>query len=86
MGEIDVAVFAFDDEHKLRLVNRAGERLLGRPAEQLMGGPPTTSAWRHASRAAAPQVLNIAFPGGSGQWEVRRGSFRQGGLPHRSSC
>jgi two-component system nitrogen regulation sensor histidine kinase NtrY len=26
--------------------------------------------------------LNIAFPGGSGQWQVRRGSFRQGGLPH----
>ena len=36
MSEIDVAVFAFDDEHKLRLVNRAGERLLGRPVEQLM--------------------------------------------------
>src|SRR5436190_13131222 len=37
MSEIDVAVFAFDDEHKLRLVNRAGERLLGRPVEQLLG-------------------------------------------------
>src|SRR5918993_3227583 len=36
MGEIDVAVFAFDDQHKLRLVNRAGERLLGRPVEQLL--------------------------------------------------
>jgi signal transduction histidine kinase len=31
----------------------------------------------------APQVLDIAFPGGTGRWEVRRGSFRQGGLPHR---
>src|ERR1035438_3798885 len=28
MSEIDVAVFAFDHERKLRLVNRAGERLL----------------------------------------------------------
>src|SRR4029453_9408371 len=36
MAEIDVAVFAFDENHRLRLVNRAGERLLGRPAEQLM--------------------------------------------------
>src|SRR5687767_1249478 len=36
MSEIDVAVFAFDDQHKLRLVNRAGERLLGRPVEQLL--------------------------------------------------
>ena len=82
MGEIDVAVFAFDDQHKLRLVNRAGERLLGRPVEQLL--------WRTADEislgaclvGSAPRVLNIAFPGGNGQWQVRRGTFRQGGLPH----
>src|SRR5436853_339886 len=29
------------------------------------------------------QLLNIAFPGGTGQWQVRRGTFRQGGLPHQ---
>src|SRR5437764_8206796 len=29
MAEIDVAVFTFDPEHRLRLVNRAGEHLLG---------------------------------------------------------
>ena len=29
-----------------------------------------------------PQVLNIAFPGVTGRWEVRRRAFRQGGLPH----
>src|SRR5579885_2525080 len=37
MAEIDVAVFAFDDQQKLRLLNRAGERLLGGPAERLLG-------------------------------------------------
>ena len=31
MAEIDVAVFAFDGQRRLRLVNRAGERLLGQP-------------------------------------------------------
>src|SRR6476619_6038265 len=31
MEEIDVSVFAFDSAHRLRLVNRAGERLLNRP-------------------------------------------------------
>src|ERR1700761_411601 len=36
MEEIDVAVFAFDPEQKLRLVNRAGERLLAQPAERLL--------------------------------------------------
>src|SRR5262249_32864576 len=28
-------------------------------------------------------VLDVAFPGGSGRWEARRGTFRQGGAPHR---
>ncbi len=36
MEEIDVAVFAFDGEDRLRLVNRAGERLLGRPSERVL--------------------------------------------------
>ena len=37
MVEIDVAVFTFDGAQTLRLVNRAGERLLAQPAEQLLG-------------------------------------------------
>jgi two-component system, NtrC family, nitrogen regulation sensor histidine kinase NtrY len=30
----------------------------------------------------APRVINTAFPGGVGRWEIRRSSFRQGGRPH----
>jgi PAS domain S-box-containing protein len=82
MAEIDVAVFAFDEDHSLRLVNRAGERLLGRPAEQLMGRTAEEISLSACLDGSAPGVLNIAFPGGSGQWQVRRGAFRQGGLPH----
>src|SRR5215813_2543752 len=37
MAEIDVAVFAFDAEQRLRLTNRAEERLLARSAEQVLG-------------------------------------------------
>ena len=37
MEEINVAVFAFDGERRLRLVNRAGERMLGQPAERILG-------------------------------------------------
>ncbi len=83
MAEIDVAVFAFDDDRRLRLVNRAGERLLGRPSAQLMGRTADELSLAACLAGEAPHVLNIAFPGGSGQWEVRCGSFRQGGLPHR---
>src|SRR2546421_1228420 len=37
MEEIDVAVFAFDASRTLRLVNRGGGALLGRPPGQLLG-------------------------------------------------
>src|SRR6266849_4733039 len=37
MLEVNVAVFTFDGAQTLRLVNRAGERLLAQPAEQLLG-------------------------------------------------
>src|SRR5213596_3192545 len=37
MVEIDVAVFTFDPERRLRLVNRAGEDLLGQPMDKLLG-------------------------------------------------
>src|SRR5438128_12025349 len=37
MGEIDVAVFTLDPGRRLRLVNRAGESLLGHPLSQSLG-------------------------------------------------
>jgi hypothetical protein len=33
MAEVDVAIFAFDTSERLRLVNRAGERLIAQHAE-----------------------------------------------------
>jgi two-component system nitrogen regulation sensor histidine kinase NtrY len=83
MAEIDVAVFTFDDDRRLRLVNRSAERLLGRPAEQLLAKTADELGLALCLQGPAPQVLHIAFPGGGGQWQVRRGAFRQGGLPHQ---
>jgi two-component system, NtrC family, nitrogen regulation sensor histidine kinase NtrY len=83
MVEIDVAVFTFDGMERLRLVNRAGERLLGRTADDLLG--------RHASelglsaylQGPTPRIADAAFAGGSARWEVRRTTFRQEGRPHQ---
>src|SRR5213595_2060637 len=85
MEEIDVAVFAFDEARALRLVNRGGAALLGRPAEQLLGKDAAELGLAESLAGDAPRVLEIAFPGrpGLGCWEVRRGTFRQGGLPHQ---
>ena len=83
MAEIDVAVFAFDEEHELRLVNRAGERLLGR-RRRAAARPATADELDLADclSGEAPASPSTAFPGGVGRWEIRRSKFRQGGLPH----
>jgi PAS domain S-box-containing protein len=82
MEQIDVAVFAFDPNQQLRIVNRTGERLMGRNVEQLLGRTAQellVSDWF----GDAPRVVDISLPGGNvGRWEVRRTTFRLGGLPH----
>ena len=83
MSELEVAVLAFDDAGKLRLVNRAGERLLGHPAARLMGRSAEELGLEMCLRGEAPRTLDATFPGGAGRWELRRTLFRQGGLPHR---
>jgi len=86
MSEIDVAVFAFDLEQQLRLVNRAGEKLLAQPAVRLLG---RTSAelgladCLNGHRDAGPYTMQMVFPGGVGRWEIRRGTFREGGMQHQ---
>jgi PAS domain S-box-containing protein len=82
MADIDVAVFAFDDEERLRLVNRAGERLLGAVAERLLGRTAEQVGLAECLVGESPRTMDVTFPGGAGRWEVRRGSFRQNGRPH----
>jgi two-component system nitrogen regulation sensor histidine kinase NtrY len=83
MEEIDVAVFAFDAEERLRLTNRAGERLLAQAAPRLLGRDASDLGLAAYLAAAGPRVIEAAFPGGAGRWEIRPSVFRQDGLPHR---
>jgi nitrogen fixation/metabolism regulation signal transduction histidine kinase len=82
MAEIDVAVFTFDGQHRLKLVNRSGERLLARPAERLLDRTAEEIGLGSVLEAEAA-VIEHSFPGGSGRWEARRDTFRQEGLPHQ---
>ena len=83
MEEIDVAVFAFDGDARLRLVNRAGEQLLGHPRERLLGHRAEDVGLAFALQGKSPRTLDHAFAGGSGRWQIRRNPFRQGGRRHR---
>jgi len=83
MEEIDLAIFTFDHDKKLRLVNRAGARLLGHPIERLLGFTAEELGLGACLEGEPARTMELAFPGGSGRWGLRRGSFREGGLPHQ---
>jgi len=83
MVEIDVAVFTFDGGRTLRLVNRAGERLLAQNAEQLLGRTADELGLGGCLAGSSPRIEDVTFPGGSGRYEVRRTTFRQEGRPHQ---
>ncbi len=82
MEEIDVAIFAFDSNETLRLVNRAGQELLAQPAERILGREAKDLDMSDCLTGEATRVMNRTFPGGAGRWGMRRTMFREGGLPH----
>ncbi len=84
MEEIDVSIFAFDAEHRLRLLNRAAERLVGEPAERVLGKEAAAlDVDRYLTGEAQRTVQHTFKGGGGGRWGISRSSFREGGLPHQ---
>ncbi len=82
MEEIDVAIFAFDANETLRLVNRAGQELIAQPAERILGRPAKDLDLADCLVGEGTRVLSRTFAGGAGRWGMRRTVFREGGLPH----
>jgi len=84
MNEIDVAVFAFDPERVLRLVNPAGQLLLGLPAERLLGRDAAAIGLADCLEGEPNRILApSALPRAYGRWSMRRSVFREDGRPHQ---
>ena len=83
MEEIDVAIFAFDGDQHLKLVNRAGERLLAQPSERIMNGNAAALGLAEFLGGDEAQNIQKTFPSGPGRWGIHRSTFREGGLPHQ---
>ncbi len=82
MESIDVALFAFDPEGRLRVVNRDGEALLGMPAERAIGRDAASLGLAGALAGETPRLVEMRLPGRAGRWEIRRGTYRHEGRPH----
>lgn len=83
MEEINIAIFAFDGDRRLRLANHAGQLLLDKPAERILGRDAEEVGLAECLGGEPARLLTIAFPGGSGRWGMRRTEFREGGRPHQ---
>ena len=83
MEEIDVAIFAFDANETLRLVNRSAQELIAQPAERILGRQAGELDLADCLAGDDTRVLTRTFAGGAGRWGMRRTSFREGGLPHQ---
>jgi PAS domain S-box-containing protein len=82
--EIDVAIFAFDYEGILRLVNPAGQSLLGQPAERLLGRGAQAIGLAECLEGEPNRILGpSALPRAYGRWSMRRTTFREEGRPHQ---
>lgn len=82
VAEIDFAVFAFDAKQQLRLINPAGARLLGLHPRDAEGRSAESLGLLDCLAVEGARTLRRSFPGGEGRFDVRRSTFREGGLPH----
>src|SRR6476660_3305693 len=83
MMEIDVAVFTFDQQQRLRIVNRAGEQLMGRIAPRMLGLTAEELGLKEFLQSPGPQTVQITFPGKHGRWAISHTEFRENGVPHQ---
>ncbi len=83
LEEVELAVFAFDEDETLQLLNRAGEALLGQPSKRLIGRSAAELRLQETLSGIAPRTLELTHAGGTGRWELRRTVVRQEGHPLR---
>ena len=83
MEQIDVAIFAFDPERRLQLVNRGGEALVGMTSVHALGLDAGELGLAETLAGETPRLLELNLPGPARRWELRRGSYRWEGRPHQ---
>lgn len=79
IGEIDIAVLAFDGAHRVILANPAAERLFRQ--RDLSGRAADSLGVADLLRERKRRIEAREFPAGGGRWDVWTGTFRESGLP-----
>lgn len=76
LAALDGAVFVFEQDGRLRLVNPAGERLLGQPATRLLGSDVQALGLAPLFEVPPGAILAHTFPGQRGRWQIGHAALR----------
>lgn len=83
LAALDSAVFVFDEQLRLRLVNPAGEKLLDAAGESLFGRSAAELDMAAWLEPPSVRLLTHAFPGRTGRFDIRHARLRSGGRDSR---
>lgn len=83
MQEIDVAVFAFDQNAEVQFANRAAAQLVAQTTERMLGASARELGLDQYLGNEGPVTEDVSFRNGVGRWRFGVSSFRQNGKPHR---
>ncbi|QDE39730.1 HAMP domain-containing protein [Luteibacter pinisoli] len=76
LAALDGAVFAFERDGRLRLVNPAGERLLGRQASEVLGMDAHALGLSGLFDVPSGDIVPYEFAGQAGRWQVGHAALR----------
>ncbi|NJC47926.1 UNVERIFIED_ORG: nitrogen fixation/metabolism regulation signal transduction histidine kinase [Xanthomonas campestris] len=76
LAALDGAVFAFEQDWRLRLINPAGERLLGATAETLLGRSAESLGLTSLFAVPSGSIHAQTFAGQQGRWQVGLAALR----------
>ncbi len=83
LAEIEVAIVAVDDENRVQFANRSTEALVERPLDEIEGATAAELGISDLLTLDTPATVERTVAGTPGRYDVRLGSFRQEGRPHR---
>ena len=82
MEDVAIAVFAFDPEKRLVLLNRAAEELLRAPRTQLVGQHASRLGLDHCLTGEPRRVMDRTIRDRPRRYELHRSTFYRNGRPH----
>jgi nitrogen fixation/metabolism regulation signal transduction histidine kinase len=83
LAQIDVAMFGFNQQGRLCLVNDSGQKVLGGNEKEILGRQANNLGLAACLEGNTPRVIDLVLPVGVRRWELRRTTYREKGISHQ---